>query len=284
MPARIWSTRTQTFLLGKRALLMGVLNVTPDSFSDGGRYVDANNALHHAEEMLKAGADILDIGGESTRPGASPVSLETELRRTIPLIRAIKARFPCIISIDTSKAEVARQAIEAGAEIVNDVTALRGDPAMAEVCARTGVGVILMHMQGTPRTMQANPTYADVVEEIRAFFGERAMAATTAGIAYQSLAFDPGIGFGKLLEHNLRILNELEALRIDNAPLAIGFSRKSFIAKILETEDLQARKWPSVALTSLCREHGADVIRVHDVQECHDALRITEAVIASAAP
>ncbi len=263
---------------------MGVLNVTPDSFSDGGRYIDTNNALHHAEEMLNAGADILDVGGESTRPGALPVPLEMELQRTIPVIQEIKARFPCIVSIDTSKAEVARQAIEAGADIVNDVTALRGDAEMGRLCARSGVGVILMHMQGTPPTMQANPIYTDVIEEIRAFFRERATAAATVGIVAERLAFDPGIGFGKLLEHNLRILGELDALRIDNAPLAIGFSRKSFIAKILGTEDLEARKWPSVALTSLCRERGADIIRVHDVRECHDALRITEAVIAGNPP
>jgi dihydropteroate synthase len=279
---RTWTTNRRTFEIGDRALLMGILNITPDSFSDGGRYITPETALEHAAEMLEAGADILDIGGESTRPGAGAVPLDEELRRVIPAIEAITTRFPeCAISIDTSKSEVARRAIAAGAEIINDVTALRGDPGMAHVCSETRAGVVLMHMLGTPRTMQINPEYSDVVADVRTFFEDRRTFAIGAGILDNAMVFDPGIGFGKTIEHNLELLAATDALRIMDRPILVGFSRKSFIGRILGTDDMEDRKWPSVALTSYVRERGADIIRVHDVRECHDAVRVTEAVMAS---
>jgi dihydropteroate synthase len=287
----IWKFKNGEFDLGVRARIMGVLNVTLDSFSDGGRYVTVEKAVAHAMQMIGEGAEIIDIGGESTRPGAEPVGAEEEMRRVLPVIAALaekmgqmgpigqmeKAR--CVISIDTSKAEVARAAVEAGAGIINDVTGLRGDPGMAEVVRSTGAGLVIMHMQGTPRTMQEHPHYENVVREVADFFRQSFTDAVTSGIHPMKIAFDPGIGFGKSGAHNLLLLKSIESLRVEGRPLVVGASRKSFIGKITGSEAMVDRFWPTVALTSLAREKGADIIRVHDVRANSEALRMTEAII-----
>ena len=259
---------------------MGVVNATPDSFSDGGSFLDPARATDHALAMLDEGAAMVDVGGESTRPGAQPVSAEEEIARVVPVVEAVLARRPnCLISVDTSKATVARAALAHGAAIINDVTALRGDPAMAKVVAEAGAGLILMHMQGEPRTMQVNPTYGDVVAEVRAFFTERLEAAHAAGIAPECVAFDPGIGFGKTVDHNLALLRALPTLPPPGRPLVLGVSRKSFLAKIAGADTLADRLWPTVALTAYGREHGANVLRVHDVRPNLAALRTVEALL-----
>ncbi len=280
----LWQLPNRTIDLTGRALVMGILNVTPDSFSDGGRYFDPRAAHRHALAMLEAGADILDIGGESTRPGAHLVDLAEERRRVIPAITEIRRAAPgALLSVDTSKSAIAREALAAGADIINDVTALRGDSAMPRVALEHRAGLILMHMQGNPRDMQSDPHYDDdVVAVVRRFFEERLAAAAADGIAPESIAFDPGIGFGKTLAHNLALLEGLPALAAGGRPLAIGLSRKSFIGKILESDDPGARLWPTVALTSFARERGVLIHRVHDVRECSQALRMTEAVLRGA--
>ena len=271
-----WKTPRRTLDLTQRGLIMGVLNVTPDSFSDGGSYFDPDIAVARAAEMESEGADILDIGGESTRPGAEAVSLKEELRRVIPVVRAVRARTQCLISIDTMKSAVAAAAIEAGADIINDISGLRADPDMAAIAAGTGAGLVLMHMQGTPRTMQDQPVYQDVVNEIQASLRLCMDAALTAGVAREAIVLDPGIGFGKALEHNLTILRRLEAFSLDGRPVLLGVSRKSFIGKITGSAD---RKWPTVALSSYAREKGVRILRVHDVKENVQALRMTEAIL-----
>lgn len=274
---RPWNVRGATLRPG-RGVLMGVLNVTPDSFSDGGAFETADAAMAHAETLIAGGAAIVDIGGESTRPGAPPVPEEVELRRVLPVVERLVNRGGCLISIDTSKAAVAQAALAAGAHIVNDVTGLRGDPRMGEVAAAARAGVVLMHMKGTPRTMQIDPNYERVVGEVREHLERRRNVALMAGIAPEALVYDPGIGFGKTPAHNLELLRNLSAFAIDNQPVLIGFSRKSFIARLVGSTAMTERLWPSVALTALCRELGADLFRVHDVAECHDALRVAEAV------
>jgi dihydropteroate synthase len=277
-----WQIRDKRIDLSERALVMGILNVTPDSFSDGGRFLDRAAATRHALEMIEAGADIIDVGGESTRPGAQPVSAADEIDRVLPVIEALRRGAPAVlISVDTSKGDVARAALEAGADIINDITGLRGDPGMAGLAAQTGAGVVLMHMQGTPRDMQDSPAYHDVVGELRDFFSLRLEAALKAGINADSIILDPGIGFGKTLEHNLEILRRVGELAVLGHPIAIGLSRKSFIGKILQSEDPGDRLWPTVALSSLAREHGVLVHRVHDVRECAQAIRMTEAILSA---
>jgi dihydropteroate synthase len=256
--------------------LMGVVNVTPDSFSDGGRYLDAEAAVAHGEELLRDGASILDVGGESTRPGASEVDQAEELRRTEPVVAALAAA--ATVSIDTSKAAVAEAALDAGASIVNDVTALRGDGEMAALCAGRGVGVVLMHMPGTPRTMQDNPTYEDVVDEVKAFLAERVGAAVAAGIDEERIWLDPGIGFGKTLEHNLELLRRLGELRELGRPLVIGTSRKSFIGKV-DGSAVDERSGGTIASSVLAAAEGAEVLRVHDVAEVADAMRVADAIL-----
>ena len=277
-PQMIWQTRTRRFDLSKHALLMGILNVTSDSFSDGGLYLDTNRARAHALEMGAAGAEIIDVGGESTRPGAEPVSAEEEMERVLPVIESLAGEKAFVLSVDTMKPIVARAAVEAGASIINDVGGLR-DPAMLEVVRETGAGTIIMHMQGSPRTMQAAPHYADVCEEIREFFRQAFQASLRCGIDTMRLAFDPGIGFGKTVAHNLALLRNLAALRVDDRPLVLGVSRKSFIAKLLGSEEMGDRLWPTVALTSYARLRGANVLRVHDVQPNAEALRMSEAIL-----
>lgn len=257
---------------------MGILNVTPDSFSDGGRYSNVTGALGHARLMIAGGAALIDIGGESTRPGAEPVSTADEIRRTVPVVAALRAEWDGLISIDTSKAGVAEAAIAAGADIVNDVSGLRADPAMAGVCAASGCGVVVMHMLGEPRTMQTAPCYADVVTEVREFFLERLQELTAAGIDAAALCFDPGIGFGKNLAHNLALLRALGRISPPGRPLLLGVSRKSFIGKLLGADDLALRDWPSVALTAQAREDGVMLHRVHAVKPNLEALRMAEAI------
>lgn len=256
--------------------LMGVVNVTPDSFSDGGRYLDPAAAIRHGEELVSDGATILDIGGESTRPGAEPVGQIEEVRRVEPVVAGLVGT--ATVSVDTSKAAVAKAALDAGATIVNDVTALRGDADMAALCAERGVGVVLMHMPGNPRTMQDEPTYADVVDEVKAFLVERTEAATAAGIAEERVWLDPGIGFGKTLEHNLELLRRLGELRELGRPVVIGTSRKSFIGKV-DGSDVEDRIGGTIASSVLAAVEGADVLRVHDVAEMAQAMRVAEAIL-----
>jgi dihydropteroate synthase len=258
---------------------MGILNVTPDSFSDGGCHAEPARALAHARRMITEGADLIDIGGESTRPGALPVAAEVEISRTAPVVAALRAEWDGLISIDTTKASVAQVALAAGADIVNDVSGLRQDPEMAEVCAASGCGVVVMHMQGEPQTMQASPHYADVVAEVQGFFAERLAFLTNAGIAREALCFDPGIGFGKSLEHNLTLLRQLETLAPDPLPLLLGISRKSFIGQISGTADPLARDWPGVAITALARAKHVMLHRVHAVGPHLAALRMSEALL-----
>jgi dihydropteroate synthase len=257
--------------------LMGVVNVTPDSFSDGGLYLDPEVAIQHGEGLARAGAAILDVGGESTRPGAEEVGLEEELDRVRPVVEGL-AGGGVAISIDTSKAAVAAAAIEGGAEIVNDVTALRGDPEMAALCADREATVVLMHMLGSPRTMQLDPTYDDVVEDVRAFLAARVEAAMAAGVAEERIWLDPGIGFGKTAEHNLELLRRLSELRQLGRPLVIGTSRKSFIGR-LDGSDASERLGGTIASSVLAAAEGAEVLRVHDVAEVGQAMAIAGAIL-----
>lgn len=259
---------------------MGVLNITPDSFSDGGRFSDTGRAVEHGLRLLEEGAEILDIGGESTRPGAEPVEETEEIRRVIPVIRAIRSQTRALISIDTMKAAVARAAIDSGADILNDVTGLRGDPAMTRLAAATSAGLVVMHMTGTPQTMQHQPVYKDVVGEIREYFQQRLLFLEREGIDPRRVALDPGFGFGKNLEHNLRLMKNLPSLAVDDRPLLVGVSRKSMIARVLGSENLDDRFWPTVALTGYAREQGAHIVRVHDVRPNVQAMRMVEAITA----
>jgi dihydropteroate synthase len=275
-----WKHRRGVLDLGRSGVIMGVLNVTPDSFSDGGRYLGVDDAVAHALSMVEAGAAIIDLGGESTRPGAERVPADEQIRRTRPVIMALRRRTEALLSIDTTLAPVAAAALEAGADMVNDVSGLTGDPAMAGVCARTGAGVVIMHMRGEPRTMQVAPVYGDVVAEVRAFFAGQAARAVAAGIDPAALVFDPGIGFGKTLEHNLALIRAVGLLSPDpGRPMLLGVSRKSFIGGVLGSADPSDRGWGTVALTSLGREKGARVFRVHDVRLNRQALALTEAVL-----
>jgi len=278
----LWQTRTRTFDLSHRGLIMGVLNVTSDSFSDGGQFRSVERAVEHARQLIEEGAEIIDIGGESTRPGAEPVSETEELRRVLPVIERLAGDTRCVLSIDTMKPTVARAAVQAGAEIVNDVTGLR-DPLMREVVGETGAGAIAMHMQGTPRDMQLAPHYDDVVAEISNFFRQTFSGCLACGIGPMRLAFDPGIGFGKTVEHNLALLRNLDAMRVSGRPLVLGVSRKSFLGKITDSDALADRAWPTVALTSYGREQGANVFRVHDARPNFEALRMTEAILGEEA-
>jgi dihydropteroate synthase len=282
MRGRLWRIGDRILDLSRQGLIMGVLNVTPDSFSDGGSFFDAENAVEHGLRMAAEGAHIVDIGGESTRPGAQAVSPEEELRRVIPVIEQLRRKSEVIISIDTSKAEVARAAIQAGASIVNDVTGGRGDKDMMPLIAETKSAFIIMHMQGTPQTMQTAPQYRNVVSEVSDFFRQQYARAIVYNIDTMAIAFDPGIGFGKTLEHNLELLAQLERLRAHDRPIVIGVSRKSFLGKLINSAQMSDRLAPAVALTSLLRTRGADVLRVHDVKENVNALKVTEAILQRA--
>ncbi len=257
---------------------MGVVNVTPDSFSDGGVNFAAADAIGAVRRMIREGAAIVDVGGESTRPGAAPVTFDEELRRVVPVLEAVGGELP--VSIDTAKAGVARLAAELGAEMVNDVTALRGDPGMAETVAGSGSYLCLMHMQGEPRTMQANPTYGDVVAEVAAFLEERLAVAVAAGVPEERICLDPGIGFGKTAEHNFELIRRLDELTALGRPLVVGFSRKSSLGRILG--DPEATTGPlsaSIAAAVAAYERGATILRVHDVREHVEALTAAQAVV-----
>jgi dihydropteroate synthase len=282
MREREWKIGGRVFNLSQRALIMGVLNVTPDSFSDGGKFFAVEKAIEHGLRMTSEGADIIDVGGESTRPGAEPVGAKEELCRVIPVIKKLRPKIDIPISVDTSKAQVARAAIEAGVSIVNDVSGGRGDEEMLPLVAETKSAFIIMHMQGNPRTMQIEPRYADVVAEVANFFRQQYACAIECGSDPMAIVFDPGIGFGKTLEHNLELLAQLEKVRVHERPLVIGVSRKGFLAKLTGASKMKARLAPTVALTSLLRARGADVFRVHDVKENADALRVTEAILQRA--
>jgi dihydropteroate synthase len=260
--------------------IMGVLNVTPDSFSDGGLYLEEEAAIAHGEQLVRDGADLLDVGGESTRPGAEEVSAEVECERTEPVVSDL-AGAGHRVSIDTSKAAVAEAALRAGASIVNDVTALRADPEIGPLCADHGAGLVLMHMQGTPRTMQVNPTYDDVVEDVKSFLAERLEAAVAAGVAEERIWLDPGIGFGKTVGHNLELLRRLGELRSLGRPLVVGTSRKSFIGRI-DGSEVTDRIGGTIASSILAVAEGAEVLRVHDVAEVRQAAALAAAILSPA--
>jgi len=282
MRERIWKIGKRVFNVSRHGLIMGVLNVTPDSFSDAGEFFTPDKAIERALQMAADGAHIIDIGGESTRPGSEPVTAEEELRRVISVIEKLRPKLDVPISIDTSKAKVARAAIDAGASIVNDITGGRSDEQMLPLVAETKSAFIIMHMQGIPRTMQVQPRYTDVVTEISEFFRQQYGRAIGLNIDPMAIAFDPGIGFGKTLEHNLELLAQLERLRVYDRALVVGVSRKSFLGKLIGSPEIRNRLIPGVALTSLLRARGADVFRVHDVKENVDALQVTEAILQRA--
>jgi dihydropteroate synthase len=277
--SRTLVVRGRRFSLGPRTWLMGIVNVTPDSFSDGGAFFDTDRAVARGLELACAGADILDIGGESTRPGSLPVPAEEELRRVLPVVKALKKKTGVLLSVDTTKASVARAVLEAGADIINDVSGLRFDPAMASVIAPSGAGVILMHMKGTPRTMQKSPHYADLLGEVRAFLRERVLEAGEAGIASDRVVIDPGIGFGKTAAHNLALINRLADLEAIGRPICVGLSRKAFIGRILGLPP-EERLEGTIAAAVLAVSHGARILRVHDVGAVAKAIRVAVAVLS----
>jgi len=265
--------------LGARTHIMGILNVTPDSFSDGGRYAALEQALARAREMAAAGADIIDIGGESTRPGADPVLEDEELRRTVPLIERLAAELAVPISIDTYKSSVARKALEAGASIVNDISGLRFSPDMANVAAGYGAAVVIMHIKGTPRNMQQNPVYTDVVDEVREYLEQGVELAVKAGVGRERTMIDPGIGFGKNLGHNLALLNRLDELRGIGRPVVLGTSRKKFIGTVLGIPVPDERGFGTGATVAMGIERGAAIVRVHDVAGMAQVARMTDAIL-----
>jgi dihydropteroate synthase len=275
---RTLDVRGKRFELGPRAWLMGVVNVTPDSFADGGRYFDTDKAITRGLELAFEGADIVDVGGESTRPGSLPVPEDDERRRVVPVIETLRKRTSALISVDTTKAAVARAALEAGADIVNDTSALRVDPAMAGEVARSGAGLVLMHMQGTPATMQDAPHYTDLLGEIGAFLAERIRFAEAAGIPRERVIVDPGIGFGKSFEDNLELLRRQEVFHELGRPLLLGFSRKAFLGLILDLPPGE-RLEGTIAAAVLSVERGAHILRVHDVGPIARAVRSAEAIL-----
>ena len=258
-------------------LVMGVLNVTPDSFSDGAKFASADAAVRHAQEMIAAGADLIDVGGESTRPGAEPVAAEEQIRRVVPVIRQI-AQLPVVFSIDTTKSSVAEAALDAGAAMVNDISAARDDAAMLPLVARRRVPVILMHMQGTPQTMQQNPTYGDVMAEVMDHLKQRLQAANNAGIVTEKILLDPGIGFGKKINHNLELIRRQEELKRLGRPVVIGTSRKGFIGRITGESEPSKRLFGTAASVAWAIASGADIVRVHDVGPMTQVVKMIRAI------
>jgi dihydropteroate synthase len=278
----IWQIADCAIDLSQHSLIMGVLNVTPDSFSDGGEFFTAEKSVEQGMRMAAEGAQIIDVGGESTRPGATPLSADEELARVLPVIVKLREKIPAFISIDTTKAVVARSALEAGASIINDVSGGRADPEIMKLAAERKAGFIIMHMHGTPQTMQTNPRYNDVVAEVADFFRQQYARALECGIDSMAIAFDPGIGFGKTVEHNLALLANLSRLRIHDRPIVVGVSRKSSLGQMIGSAEMHARLAPTIAFTALLRERGANVLRVHDVKENVAALRVTERLLETA--
>jgi len=258
---------------------MGILNVTPDSFSDGGIYFDKARAVERAFRMAEEGADIIDIGGQSTRPGSEPVPVEEELKRTIPVIEALKGRLGIPVSIDTYRAEVAKRAVEAGADMINDISGLMFDPEMAHAVAKAGVPVVIMHIKGTPKDMQANPVYEALIPEVMDYLREGIRLAVSAGVKEDMIVVDPGIGFGKTFEHNLEILNRLGDFTLLGKPILVGVSRKAFIGKILGDAPPSERLEGTLAAVSIAVLNGANIVRVHDVREVSKAVKVADAVI-----
>ena len=268
------------FEFGSRTYVMGILNITPDSFSGDGVCQDAGRAIETAQRLLAEGADIIDVGGESTRPGAEPVSLEEEIKRTIPVIERLAKETRVAISIDTKKAEVARRALDSGATIVNDISGLDSDKGMRDVAARYNAGVVIMHMKGSPRTMQQNPVYTNLIEEIIERLSLLVKEAKQAGIREENIIIDPGIGFGKTFEHNLEILNNLSRFKALGKPVLVGPSRKSFIGNILGAEPKE-RLFGTLAAAAIAVENGADIIRAHDVSAIKQAVMVADAIVRS---
>lgn len=274
----VWQLRERTLEIGPRPLVMGIVNVTPDSFSDGGRFFSIDAAIAHALQLIADGADVLDIGGESTRPGSLPISLEEELRRVIPIIEALARQTMTTLSIDTSKAEVARRCLELGAHLINDVTALTGDSTMVDVARQFDAGVILMHMQGTPATMQVDPHYDNVVEEVCSYLENRLATLTSFGLKRDTMAIDPGIGFGKKHRHNLELLARLEVFQELGRPVCLGVSRKGTIDKIVN-KPVEERMIGSVAIACHAATKGAvQIVRAHDVKDTVEALTVIGAL------
>ncbi len=273
----IFEVKGRKWTLGRRTLIMGILNVTPDSFYDGGQYLKKREAVKKALQMAEDGADIIDVGGESSRPGSKPVSMEEEIKRVIPVIKEVAKKTDCAISVDTIKSEVAKQAINAGAQIVNDISAMRFDPEMADMCAKTKVGVILMHMRGTPATMQMDVRYDDLMSEIFSHLEERICFAVKAGVKKERIAIDPGIGFGKGVEDNLKIIKRLSEFKSIGRPVVLGTSRKSFIGKALGL-DAKDRLEGTIATIVAGISNGASIVRVHDVKEARMAADMADAI------
>lgn len=276
----IWRARQFEFRFPRPALVMGIVNVTPDSFSDGGKFFQADAAVAHALTLVAEGADILDIGGESTRPGAAPVGEEEELRRVLLVIEKLVSRVSIPISIDTQKPAVARAALQAGASIVNDIAANRAEPAMWETVAEFRAGYVAMHMQGTPQTMQLNPRYTDVAREVEDFFTDRLARLTAVGVGAEQVVLDVGLGFGKTVEHNLALLGSLRRFTKFHRPLLVGASRKSFLGKV-SSADAPARLPAALACAVWAAQQGAHIIRAHDVAATAQALRMNEAILAT---
>ena len=273
----IWRCGPHVIPLGRRTLVMGIVNVTPDSFSDGGSYANVDDAVKHAIQMVADGAELVDVGGESTRPGSDVVAPEEEIHRVVPVIRRIVDELPDVpVSVDTRKPAVARAALEGGASIVNDVSA-GADPAMFGVVGEAGAGMVLMHMKGEPKTMQDDPSYYDVVAEVRGFLGDRVEAAVGAGIDLERLCIDPGIGFGKTLEHNLTILHDIRAFHHLGVPVLVGPSRKRFIGTLTDT-DVDDRIEGTAGVVAWCAAEGVDIVRVHDVKEMTRVVRVVDAI------
>jgi len=275
--SEILRARGQPIPLDSGVLLMGVLNVTPDSFSDGGRYDEPEAAVEHALAMIEQGADLIDIGAESSRPGSDPVEEEEEIRRLLPVITAVCRQVSIPVSVDTTKAGVAQRALDAGAAIVNDISALRFDPLMGQVVAKAGAGLVLMHMQGTPKSMQCDPQYRDVVAEVRQFFIERMKTAEDVGIDPEQILLDPGFGFGKNVTHNLTLLMQLDQLSALGRPMVVGVSRKAFIGQVLDRQVGDRLMGTAVAVV-VAVLRGARIVRVHDVGPMRDVVRMVEAI------
>jgi len=271
IPRPAWRFHDRDHQPRELPLLMGIVNVTPDSFSDGGSFTDPQRAIDHALQLATDGADILDVGGESTRPGALPVSVGEEMRRVVPVIERLRQQTDRLISVDTTKAEVARQSLQAGADIINDISGLTFDVEMPSVCADTGCGVIAMHIQGTPQTMQNDPRYDDVVASVCRFLSDRLRFLEEAGIPRERIALDPGIGFGKTAQHNIDLLSKIPDLRALGRPVLIGHSRKRFLAKVLG-RPVDERTSGTIGVSLAVAALGADIIRIHDVRETRDAL------------
>jgi dihydropteroate synthase len=280
----VWRCRDHAFPLGERTLVMGIVNVTPDSFSDGGLHAGADDAVAHGLRLAAEGADILDIGGESTRPGSDPVAVDEELERVVPVVAGLREAAPAgvALSVDTRRPEVAQAATDAGASIVNDVTAA-ADPAMFEVARATGAGLVLMHMLGDPKTMQDDPTFDDVVAEVLDFLARRLGAAVAAGVERDRLCVDPGIGFGKNLVHNLALLHDIESFERLRVPVLVGASRKRFIGQLTGVDDPAERVEGTAGAVAWCAAHGVDVVRVHDVLQMARVIRVVDAIARGAA-